>query len=257
MQTEIARPTKMAQLIKKASPKREKAACSKHGEYDSKIFFFGQKTRKTGCPICRDMETARKKEADIRSVSKHEITWLTEKNRTMNFGNYGCYDDQQKDIYNRLVNYVNNFEKVFRQGTSMALLGTPGTGKTHFATSIGIEVNKKKYNVFYELFRDMMSRIKATYKQNSMRTESEIMKNLTCVDLLIIDEVGQKPLSPTDKELILTIVNNRYKENKPTILISNLNESQLESELGRPVVDRFYENNGVVFTFEWESFRRR
>lgn len=50
------------------------------------------------------------------------------------------------------------------------------------------------------------------------------------------------------------ILNGRYQELRPTILISNLNTDALESLLGQRIMDR-YRECGSVLAFDWQSHR--
>jgi DNA replication protein DnaC len=52
------------------------------------------------------------------------------------------------------------------------------------------------------------------------------------------------------------ILNRRYLDMKPTIMISNLPITELTSFVGDRVVDRMRENNGAVIEFDWESNRK-
>ena len=64
-------------------------------------------------------------------------------------------------------------------------IGSSGVGKTHFATSIGIEASSKRVSTYFIHFQILMIKIK-----NKVET---LIKNYTKYKLLIIDELGYLP----------------------------------------------------------------
>ncbi len=75
------------------------------------------------------------------------------------------------------------------------------------------------------------------------------------MDLLIIDEVGSQFGSDTEKLFIFEIIDGRYQEMKPTILISNLDINGIKESIGERCVDRLREGGGSMIAFNWESSR--
>lgn len=228
----------------------KKTHCSEHGEYESTGHFFNGKTMWSHCPECC------KKLDDIEIKKEIAIPWITKRRENMRLETYQTETDQQKAIMNRIKKYVANFKRVLELGTCLCLAGSPGTGKTHLATAIGYAVMKSGYKVEYTRMYDLMRKIKNTYSRESTITEDSIISNLMVFDLLIIDEVGLKTLTETEVTLMHQIIDTRYEAVKPTIIVSNLNEKELELNLGERAMDRIYENHGTVFEFKWESYRR-
>ena len=65
--------------------------------------------------------------------------------------------------------------------------GTPGTGKTHLATAIGIEAAKKRNITYFITCHDLIQTLRKAYDEN--RLESRL-KHFAKYKLLIIDEIG-------------------------------------------------------------------
>lgn len=82
------------------------------------------------------------------------------------------------------------------------------------------------------------------------------MEIYTDKDLLIIDEVGVQFGSESEKIILFEIINERYEQMKPTILISNLSEDELSRYVGERIIDRMREGKGAVINFDWESYRK-
>ena len=74
-------------------------------------------------------------------------------------------------------------------------------------------------------------------------------------DLLVIDEVGAQFGSDTEKLFIFDIIDGRYQDMKPTILISNLDIAGIKDVIGERCVDRLREGGGSMIAFNWESSR--
>ena len=74
-------------------------------------------------------------------------------------------------------------------------------------------------------------------------------------DLLILDEVGVQFGSDAEKLILFEIINTRYQDMKPTILISNLTLVELGKYIGERVVDRMREGGGAILSFDWDSYR--
>ncbi|EDH5493481.1 AAA family ATPase, partial [Salmonella enterica subsp. enterica serovar Java] len=75
------------------------------------------------------------------------------------------------------------------------------------------------------------------------------------LDLLIIDEVGVQFGSASELAILQEIVNVRYENVLPTILISNLTFEQLKDTIGERIVDRVTNGGRNRLAFNWESFR--
>ena len=75
-------------------------------------------------------------------------------------------------------------------------------------------------------------------------------------DLLILDEIGLQHGSEAEKIILFEILNERYMQCKPTILISNLDINDLKEYITERVIDRMREGGGQKIVFNWESNRR-
>ena len=101
---------------------------------------------------------------------------------------------------------------------------------------------------------DMTSQVKDAYKSDDTTTQ-QVVKEFSFFDLLIIDEVGIQTSSEAEKRIFFDIINKRYENMLPTILISNLELQELTAFVGERVMDRMKENGGVIFAFDWDSHR--
>ena len=54
---------------------------------------------------------------------------------------------------------------------------------------------------------------------------------------------------------VFDVINERYENLRPTIILSNLTTEEIRAYLGDRVYDRLRENGGKAFVFDWDSYR--
>jgi DNA replication protein DnaC len=118
-------------------------------------------------------------------------------------------------------------EYVVRNDNVIAL-GPSGTGKTHVALGLGLAACQKGFSV---LFTSTASLVNRLMEARDSRQLARLQAQLASVKLLIIDELGYVPLSPTGAELLFEVFSQRY-ERGSTIVTSNLPFEEWTSVLG-------------------------
>ena len=97
-------------------------------------------------------------------------------------------------------------------------LGNAGTGKTHIALGLGLAACQKGLAVGFTTAAALVHElIEAGDEKRLLR----LQRQLAACKLLIIDELGYVPLSPTGAELLFEVFSQRY-ERGSTIVTSNL-----------------------------------
>lgn len=152
--------------------------------------------------------------------------------------------------------YVDGFERNWELGRSMMLLGDVGTGKTHLGCAVAQQVIRSygasaRYTMAIEIIRD----IKMTFDKKSEQTERDVYAGLLAPDLLVIDEVGVQHGSDFERQVLFEVIDSRYRQLMPTIVISNLALSGLRKCLGDRAVDRLTDAGGPAVLFTWASAR--
>lgn len=174
------------------------------------------------------------------------------------FENYRLLDEggaPQADALNRATKFAQNFPKVMERGANFVFCGKPGAGKTHLACAIANHVMRTfgASALFITVF-DAIQRVKSTYGDKS-QSERAVMQAFTEPDLLILDEVGVQFGTDFEKVIITDLINRRYNDMRPTIILSNLDEAELSAFLGERIMDRMFEGGGGVIGFGWGSYR--
>lgn len=171
------------------------------------------------------------------------------------FGNYKTETGPQQHALKAAHMYAKNFKEALNVGASMIFCGGPGTGKTHLACAIANYLIAEDYDPLFISVIKAVRGVKETYRNDSELKEQEVIDKFISVDLLIFDEVGVQFGSKTEEMIVFEIINGRYEEIKPTIIISNYNLNGLEKYLGARVMDRLKEGGGIVVPFDWKSYR--
>lgn len=238
------------------------SVCEKHGEFQSrhvisKIW--------SSCPQCTEESFAAEKRQQEERVREERVkSWerrigqagIPERFRDRSLKSFVATTDQQQYALAVCAKYANEFDRVRKSGQCVLMCGKRGTGKTHLAVGIGMEVMDKFGSVV--LFTTVMRavrRVKETYGKGSELTEAQAIAEHVFPDLLILDEIGVQFGSEAEKLILFDILNERYEKRKPTIFMSNLEKDGVTAYLGERIYDRLREDGCEYIAFTWESYR--
>ena len=136
--------------------------------------------------------------------------------------------------------------------TGAILIGNMGTGKTLLATTIGIEFLKKGKSCIYTTIFDIILDIKESWKKDSASSEKGAIKFYSTQDLLIVDEIGVQRTTENELIYIAKIIDNRYNNLLPTILVGNVTQKEMSSMVGERAMRRIREKCKVL-VFSWKQ----
>lgn len=240
--------------------------CEKHGDFTVECLKISE-TRfitKDYCAKCideKDAISAEKerlekeqwiKDADERiRVNTRLNAGISKRNLGKCFDDYLCDTTEQHSAKQKCMDYADNFPT----DKSLLMLGSVGTGKTLLACSI-LEKLVDDHNCQIIKLIDLVRHIKSTWNNNSDEDEYRVINHYVGLDLLIIDEVGAQFGSDTEKLFIFDIIDGRYQDMKPTILVSNLDIGGVKEVIGDRCVDRLREGGGSMIAFDWSSKRK-
>lgn len=178
------------------------------------------------------------------------------------FENYKITPENRK-AYDAAKEYADNFEYNEKTGKGIYFEGTNGTGKTHLAVAISLQLINKGVPVICKSSIDLLADVKKAYDDASSISENAVIDIYRKVDLLIIDDLGKEQCTPWTVSTLYAILDYRYEDMKPTIITTNYNEEMLIKRLtpqggdslnAEAIVSRFRECNDVV-TMAWEDYR--
>lgn len=235
---------------------RQPACCIDHGDYSAVILKGGDLS---GCPVCasnkRDMQELERKRLQFRIV-QHSSARIPKRFAEKTFAEFAVSNPAQQVALDACTDYVDNFSKHRREGRCMLLLGKVGTGKTHLAiASASHLINECMVKAIYRTVGTLIGEIRATFNDRSGESEAHILREVIGADLLVLDEVGATKQSEFELATLFSIINGRYEQCRPTIIVSNLSPTELNDAIGARCVDRIRENGCIGVAFEWESQR--
>jgi DNA replication protein DnaC len=104
-----------------------------------------------------------------------------------------------------------------REKTNVLFLGPPGVGKSHLSSALGVKAIKNGFSVAHFVLDDLMHVLRADAAVPPARLRAK--RYFNCA-LLIIDEVGFRPLDRMEANLFFRLVSARY-ERGSIMLTSN------------------------------------
>jgi DNA replication protein DnaC len=162
-----------------------------------------------------------------------------------------------------LVTELARGEYIIRRENIIAL-GNGGTGKTHIALALGLAACQRGMSVSFITAAGLVHQLmEAREEKRLLRLQAQ----LAACKLLIIDELGYVPLSPTGAELLFEVFSQRY-ERGSIIVTSNLPFENWTSVFGSErltgaLLDRLthhvhiLELNGDSYRLKQSKSRRR
>ena len=104
----------------------------------------------------------------------------------------------------------------------------------------------------------LLARIRRTYDAESgEQSYSDLFERLATVDLLHVDDLGAENRTEWVLEQLYALVNERYEAQRSLVVTTNLEEHELEEQIGARVVSRLVEMCGDPLPLFDEDRRMR
>lgn len=138
---------------------------------------------------------------------------------------------------------------------NILIIGPTGVGKSHIAQSLGHRACRAGHSALYVAAHDMLKQLRAARADS---TYDRRMLRFTSPDLLVIDDLGLRPLSGDEPLDLYEIIRQRY-ERASTLITSNRAVEELAALFGDPLLasaamDRLLHHSHVI-TIEGDSYR--
>lgn len=249
-------------------PETYSGHCKAHGSFVGRRFKFAGRDCEVGCPVCEQDSRAQaeaRERAELQAKAAAHIANKQAESRRR-AGIPPRFDDRTFDTFvadtagrSKAKAVMQAFVadlKEGRPGRNVIMSGKPGTGKSHLTCSVVHELYESKI-VRRLVLADLIRAIRDTWRRESEQSETMVLDFYGReVDLLIIEEVGTTAGSDDEKARVFAVLNARYENCLPTVIVTNLGKDALAAELGERVLDRLREGGGVFLPFDWESARK-
>lgn len=143
------------------------------------------------------------------------------------------------------------------EGLNLIIQGPTGVGKSFLATALGYAACRGGQVVRYFRMNDLIeqlstARLKGTY--------SSLIKKISSAELIVLDDFGIKPLTPTQFQDFYDIIDERAN-GKSTIVTTQVPPKNWSDVISDPVVceaisDRLI-SKGIMIHMKGESYRKK
>jgi DNA replication protein DnaC len=243
---------KMTEEWRVVNTTTETRVCDKHGEYSVNVLHYanGEIGISNECPKC-EQERAKEK-VRKESVKFWSDIGIGERYWDEDFNTFNAYTPELKHHLAVCQRFAEN------PTGALGMLGSHGNGKNHLVSSI----LKRTGGLKLTMFR-LGLMVKRTYNGKSSEFD-ELDKFARLSGVLVIDEIGRSSGSDWELNILSDIVNTRYEDKRPYILMSNLHANAecekggcpdcFETFVGSDIISRMYQE-GEILVFHGADYR--
>lgn len=236
--------------------------CALHGPYQAKG--FAARNAWSPCPTCAAAEDAAKQAEALRlsdeRIERERVAAIGQacipprfQGRT--FASFIATEPPQLHALTVVRDFAEQFDAHAARGAGLILSGMPGTGKTHLAAAALMDLLARGKWVQYLRLMDVIRMVRETWRRDSEKTDREVLALLGSeIDLLVIDEVGVQYGTDGEHMILFDVLDRRYAEMRPTILITNQDKKGFQQAVGDRIHDRLRQTHTWV-PFDWTSYR--
>lgn len=242
--------------------------CARHGEFTERAIEIamrppvGPRTIWLGCPSCaqqaqqRSLEEAtalQERQRQHRVERKLGLGGVPARYRGLTFDRFEATTPEQQYALRCTQRFATQLLGAQRRRATLVLSGDTGTGKTMLALAIMQHV-QPAMSALYLKALDLIRSVRGAWRKNAAMSEDDVVRLLAETGLLIIDEVGVQYGTEAEQDVMFDVLDRRYQDLRPTILVTNEDKKNLRIVLGDRSFDRLRQD-GVWVACEWPSYR--
>jgi DNA replication protein DnaC len=154
--------------------------------------------------------------------------------------------------------YVNQFADHYEAGRSLVVIGPKGTGKDHLVSAVVREIARRLGKPGAVIFRDgltLYSEFKSAFDQ--VGSQDAIVAKYVAPKLFAVSDPvpPSGPLSNYDQQIILRIIDGRYRECRPiAVTVNCATRAEMATRMGAQATDRLFDC-AIVVPCNWPTFR--
>lgn len=194
-----------------------------------------------------------------REVERRKNNGISRRIRNAKFINKKFLEDFDKSKYslelNKKFEYLETLKFVDNK-ENIILIGTPGCGKTHYATALGIKACIAGKNVLFTSVPNLVIELQEAMSKNQI---TNYKKKFEKYDLVILDELGYVSFDKIGCEILFNLLSSRNDKGS-IILTTNLNFERWEEVFKDPmltgaIVDRLAHRAHIMDMSREKSYR--
>ena len=182
-------------------------------------------------PFCACKCLTEKKAAEERERKEQERRERIERNRKAGITDtklLKCTFENDKfpqsKTSSRLRKYCEEYRKAYENNIGLLLWGDCGVGKSFYAGCVANARIDRGQRVLCTAFPKILNGLFSADDKNAY------INSIVDYDFLIIDDLGTERDTAYAVEQLYTVIDERYKSNKPTIITTNLNPQNFAKE---------------------------
>ena len=248
-----------------------RANCKTHGQYFAQHIVSD---RWTDCPKCAaaysdeymvmlEQQKKREQEDQAKAAVTRRLrhSGLVGRFKSATFETFESKTKQQADIAAACLEFVEQLDP--RGGNSLWVIGAPGTGKTHLGSAmVNHMIRERGMGACIHGVHEIMGMLRSRWGVRSgngwddgeIATTDDMLEHLGRVPLLVLDEIGVTKGTDDELKNLFTIIDDRYRNERPTALLSNLVPEEMKQVIGERIYDRLREKHRLLVC-KWKSVR--
>lgn len=133
-------------------------------------------------------------------------------------------DGESSQIMRVARNYVENFDKMLKDGKGLLLFGTVGNGKTFAAACIANALIDKGFPCMMTNFARIANTVQGMFDGRQAYYDS-----FNKYALLVLDDLATERKTEYMQEIVFNVIDSRYRAGLPTIVTSNLTADAIKN----------------------------